>query len=62
MITNTLAIIGWMFLIASQAVPFMMRKRASTFEQKQQSYGVGALLAAVALAFFVSNIIIYFNK
>jgi hypothetical protein len=59
---NTLTLVGWVFLVASWVVPHMMRKRALTFEERQQSYGVGVFLAAIALVCFVSNIIVYYAK
>jgi hypothetical protein len=59
---NTLTVIGWMSLIASWVIPFVMRKQTNTFEKRQQSYDIGIFLSAFALACFVSNIIIHFSK
>ena len=59
---STLTVIGYVFLIASWVVPFMMRKQTNTFEKRQQSYDMGIFLSAFALACFASNIIIHFNK
>jgi hypothetical protein len=59
---STLTVIGYVFLIASWVVPFMMRKQTNMFEKRQQSYDMGILLSAFALACFVSNMIIHFNK
>lgn len=62
MITSTLTLIGWGFLIGSWVIPYVMRKRANTFEERQKSYGVGGFLAAIALVFFVSDLIMHFAK
>jgi hypothetical protein len=59
---STLTIIGWMSLIASWVIPFMMRKQINVFEKRQQSYDIGIFLSAIALACFASNIIIHFSR
>ena len=59
---STLTLVGWSFLVASWVVPYVMRKRAETFEDKQKSYGVGMFLAAAALVIFVSDMIIHFTR
>ena len=59
---STLTIVGWMSLIASWVIPFVMRKQTNTFEKRQQSYDIGIFLSAFALACFVSNIIIHFSR
>ena len=53
-----MTLVGWGFLLASWIVPFFMRKRANTFMDRQKSYSVGMLLSAIALVFFVWNIVI----
>jgi len=58
MSTLTLTLVGWLFLIASWVLPYVMREQANTFVDKQKSYSVGMLLAAIALVFFVWNIVI----
>jgi len=62
MIVSTLTLIGWAFLVASWVIPYMMRKQASTFADRQKSYSVGMLLAAIALVIFVSNGIMHCIK
>jgi hypothetical protein len=59
---SILALIGWGFLLSSWIVPYIMRKRATTFEQRQKSYNVGMLLSAIALVIFVGDLIIHFIK
>ena len=59
---NTMTLIGWGFLISSWVIPYMIRKRAVTFVDRQKSYSVGMLLAAVALVIFVINGIIVYIK
>ena len=55
---STLTLVGWIFLLASWIIPFFMRKQANTFVDRQKSYSVGMLLSAIALVFFVWNIVI----
>jgi len=62
MIVSTLTLTGWVFLIASWVVPFIMRKQANTFEDRQKSYSVAGFLAAIALVFFVSDMIMHYIK
>jgi hypothetical protein len=59
---NTMTLVGWSFLLASWVIPFFMRKQANTFVDRQKSYSVGMLLAAVALVIFVINGIIVYIK
>jgi hypothetical protein len=59
---NTMTLVGWSFLLASWIIPFFMRKQANTFVDRQKSYSVGMLLAAVALVIFVINGIIVYIK
>ena len=57
-----MTLVGWSFLLASWIIPFFMRKQANTFVDRQKSYSVGMLLAAVALVIFVINGIIVYIK
>lgn len=57
-----MTLVGWSFLLASWVIPFFMRKQANTFVDRQKSYSVGMLLAAVALVIFVINGIIVYIK
>ena len=59
---TTLTLIGYVFLVASWVIPYVMRKQATTFEQRMKSYSVGGFLAAVALVFFVSDIITHYIR
>ena len=59
---SVLNVIGWGFIVASWVIPYVMRKRATTFESKQKSYSVGMLLAAVALTLFVIKLVIDLKK
>jgi hypothetical protein len=62
MVTSTLTLVGWAFLVSSWVIPYVMRKQANTFEERMKSYTVGGFLAAVALVFFVSDMIVHFSK
>ena len=59
---SVLNVIGWVFIIASWVIPYVMRKRATTFESKQKSYSVGMLLAAIALTLFIIKFVIDLKK
>jgi hypothetical protein len=59
---STLTLVGWIFLLTSWIVPYVMRKQANTFVDRQKSYSVGMLLAAIALGFFVTNAIIHYVR
>jgi hypothetical protein len=59
---STLTIIGWMSLIASWVIPFVIRKQTNVFEKRQQSYVIGIFLSAIALACFASNTIMHFSR
>jgi hypothetical protein len=59
---SVLNVIGWMFIVASWVIPYVMRKQATTFESKQKSYSVGMLLAAVALTLFIIKLVIDLKK
>lgn len=59
---STLTLVGWLFLIASWVLPYVMREQANTFADRQKSYSVGMLLAAIALGFFVTNAIIHYVR
>jgi len=62
MIVSILTLIGWAFLVASWVIPYVMRKQASTFADRQKSYSVAGFLAAIALVFFVSDMIMHYIK
>ena len=59
---NTLMLIGWGLIVASWVVPHVIRKQPNTFENKRKSHIVGIALAAVALVFFVIDLIIHLTK
>ncbi len=59
---STLNVIGWVFLVMSWVIPYVMRKRVTTFEQRMKSYNVGIIFSAVALAFFVGDMVIRLVK
>jgi len=59
---SVLNVIGWVVLLGSWVIPYVMRKRATTFESKQKSYSVGMLLAAIALTLFVIKLVIEIKK
>jgi hypothetical protein len=59
---STLNVIGWVFLVMSWVIPYVMRKRVTTFEQRMKSYNVGIVFSAVALAFFVGDMVIRLVK
>lgn len=59
---NTLMLIGWGFLAASWVVPYVMRKQLNTFKNRYRSHIVGIALAAVALVFFIIDLIIHLTK
>ena len=61
-VESKLMAMGWGFVVASWVIPYVMRKRANTFEEKQKSYSVGMLLAAISLVCFVANMIIDLKK
>ena len=46
---NVLNVIGWVFLVMSWVIPYVMRKRVTTFEQRMKSYNVGIVFSAVRL-------------
>jgi hypothetical protein len=56
---SVMTLIGWGFLISSWVVPFFIRKQANTFVDRQKSYSVGMLLAAIALVVFVIGGVIH---
>lgn len=62
MFVSKLTMIGWGFLVMSWIIPYMMRKRATSFEQRQKSYSVGILLSAIALVFFACDMILFVTK
>jgi hypothetical protein len=55
---SVLNVIGWVILVMSWVVPYVMRKNNTTFEQRMKSYDVGLVLSAVALAFFIGDMVI----
>ena len=59
---NVLNVIGWVFLVMSWVIPYVMRKRVTTFEQRMKSYNVGIVFSAVALILFVSDMVIRLVK
>jgi len=59
---STLMLIGWVLLIASWVAPYVIRKQSNTFENKRKSHIVGIALAAIALVFFVIDLIIHLTK
>jgi hypothetical protein len=61
-VVNVLNLVGWGCLISSWIIPYMMRKRATTFEERMKSYNVGMILAAISLGIFVSGLVINMIK
>jgi hypothetical protein len=61
-VENVLSIIGWVVLIMSWVVPYVMRKQADTFNDRMKSYNVGVTLSAVALAIFAVGIVVHFTR
>lgn len=55
---STLMLIGWGLIVASWVVPYVIRKQPNTFE----SHIVGIVLAAIALVFFVIDLVIHLTK
>jgi uncharacterized membrane protein len=51
-------LIGWGLIVASWVVPYVIRKQPNTFE----SHIVGIVLAAIALVFFVIDLVIHLTK
>ena len=61
-VVNVLNLVGWGCLISSWVIPYVMRKRAITFEERMKSYSVGMILAAISLGLFVSGVVIDIMK
>ena len=56
---NVLAMMGWIFLIASWLVPYVMKKMN---KDDMKRHTVGMVLAASSIGFFVSELIIALMK